>query len=320
MLVTTKPVGTIKVAPEDFVVRELKHGEPLKPVTETRMAGKPYPFTEFHLTKRGVPDERALEHVARELRVRFDQVSAHGRKDKQAITTQSIVVAGPYTPSFYHPQMQLAYQGEAFGPARLGAHGGNYFSILVRTEASRVPEGRRFLNLYGPQRFGRGDIRIGEYLLMGNTKAALGAICADEPERNKLKEVQRRCGYLSAEETLYSREYGFKRRFFVQKWQSHLWNLAAPFTSLDYLPVWSEDAADLYKHWWDPDDRDEEILEEADRSSRPVLAEAMKHRIIDTELGFRHEFQLRSGAYATVFLASMYELMDQSTAYRTAGQ
>jgi tRNA(Glu) U13 pseudouridine synthase TruD len=285
------------------------------------MAGTPYPFTEFHLTKRGVPDERAIEYVARELQVPVGQVSTHGRKDKQAVTTQSIVVAGPYTPSFFHPQMQLAYQGEAFGPARLGAHGGNFFSILVRSDATRPPDGRRFRNFYGPQRFGRGDVQIGKYLLTGDTKAALDAICADEPEQSKLQEIQRRCGHLQLEETLYSREYGFKRRFFVQKWQSHLWNLEAPYTSLEYLPVWSEASADLYKHWWDPDVLDEEILAEADRSSRPVFVEATKHRIEETSVGFRHEFHLRSGAYATVFLASLYELVDQSTAYyQTTGK
>lgn len=318
MYVGTKPTGVIKTAPDDFVVREMHNGRPLVPVATTDIQGEQFECTEFVVTKHNFESQRLLESIAEALQVSLENVTSYGKKDKYAVTTQKIVIVGSYTPSFSHSRINMRHRGEALRPARPGPHEGNSFSILVRTDASRPPEGSRFRNLFGPQRFGRGSVEVGKFLLTGDDERALGLLFDDEQQRIKLLQVRHHMQYKTVYEALYSKEYREQRQFMILQWQSYLWNRVAMKATTEFLPIWSEETASLYDHIWNPEQIDEAMLAESHTFNRPVWVDVGQHAIIEAPEGFRHEFILRSGAYATSFLSSLYDLTDASQTYKTA--
>ncbi len=315
MLASAKPVGVIKKAPEDFIVRE----DNLYPVSDTKLTGATSPFTMFTLTKRGVEGDTALTEVARQLNVARGAVSAAGRKDSCAVTTQRIVVAGDFTPTFAHDRIWLHQVGPAHRPLRRGHHSGNMFSIMVYTDARRPAEGRYFRNYFGPQRFGS-DPKVGRYLLEGDLVAAFVALTGtrNQSARDKIAEQ----GY-SEEETMRHPYLASVREYAVLQWQSYLWNELArsrkETSARDRLPLWSLDSAYLYTPWWNPSEVDGEMLRLIHVTDRPLFAAPERQQVIKRVGGWRHDFRLRPGAFATVYLATLYEVADASLERLRAG-
>ncbi len=343
MLTTMRPVGHIKAQPEDFVVMEEQNGRIVSPIFETIIRRAESAFTAFTLTKRNTQAVDAYREVARQLGITRSQITDCGRKDKVALTTQTIVVEGDYVPVFSHSDMWLQYQGPAVGPLWHGAHAGNRFRILVRTDAPNPPDCREFRNLFGPQRFW-GNLEIGKFLLEGDFDQAM-TLLESSASWYKLKRIMRDYlplyrraefdavdswsaikvltkGLFSAEAILEDPDFREQLAFEILKWQSHLWNLLArrTRTNEERLPMWGRESAALYADLWCPKandidgaiEVDQAMLDLSHQFSRRLKVTAKSHQIIECDEGFWHEFILPPGAYATVFLDTMYTLVDDS--------
>ena len=335
MFTAVRSVGHIKAQPEDFVVQEEMNGRVVVPQFTTTIRPAVSPFTAFTLTKRNVQAVDAYREVARQLGVSRQHITECGRKDKVALTTQTIVVEGTYLPQFNHADMWLTQIGPVDGPLWHGAHSGNRFSILVRTDAPVPPDGVVFRNLFGHQRFW-GRVDVGRYLLEGQFDQAVRAL-EGSPSWYQLKRIIQRLspasaimplyqavtwdevkrivrGTISAEEVLEHPDFREQVQFEVLKWQSHLWNRLALRTRStdDRLPMWGLDHAPLYTEFWNPSEVDSLMYDLTHQFSRRVWVRALRHQINEHELGYQHEFTLPSGSYATVFLDHLYALVDDS--------
>lgn len=307
MLDGTRPSGSIKMDPEHFVVQEIVNGKVVPLITETLVAAPQSHFTEFTLTKRGMTTDHALEEIARQLGVPPQQVTAYGKKDKQAVTSQSIVIEGDFKTSFCHDKIWLRQKGVAQEQLKPGRNDGNRFTILVETDAAHPPQGSRFLNLFGPQRFGDHSPEVGRCLLEGNFEQAL-VLLKDSMSWKHVAPLIKQG--LPAEDAILQSH--LNHSFLVLQWSSWLWNQLAQETTKPWLPMWSLETASLYEKWWDPYDLDRNMFERMHFFDRPVWVEAGNHQVIRRSNGFVHSFSLRSGSYATVFLASLYDLTDVS--------
>tara|TARA_B100000508_G_scaffold139096_1_gene136425 strand:- start:209 stop:1183 length:975 start_codon:yes stop_codon:yes gene_type:complete len=314
-----KPQGVIKTSPSDFIVREAHKNTVLSAVTENdirvREGGNNQRFTLFKLTKRGIPAEAAYRALAKELEVRRDQISDCGMKDAVALTTQYIVVEGGYVPRCTHEKLKLEYIGPADAPLRRGQHSANYFSILVRTESpqsSFLPEW--FQNYFGPQRFGGGNIEAGKHLLEGDIDAAVEGFQASRSGQWLERIAEQHDSSLEA--ALWSPQFEHERNFKVMQWRSHLWNQLVSKVGSERLPLWDAQSAWLYELtdlWsFNPRKVDHRLQPALFFSERPTMAKAIDHKVEPHEEGWRHKFALRSGSYATIFLATMYDVVDAS--------
>lgn len=76
--------------------------------------------------------------------------------------------------------------------------------------------------------------------------------------------------------------------------------------------MWDEANAARYERWWNPTDVVEEMLDLIYSFERPLWAVAGNFQSVRLNDGWRYRFTLRSGAYATVFLGSHFDLRDAS--------
>ncbi len=310
MLVVAKPTGRIKIQPADFDVREVVDGRVVQPVFETHITGSTGGFTAFTMTKRGVPGESAYREVARQLGVLREAVTGYGLKDAQAVTSQIIVVEGEFEPSFDHDRIWLRQLGSAKSRLRRGDHDGNRFTILVETDVRQMPKITKFLNLFGPQRFGDGRIDIGRHLLEGHFDLAVNLL-QGSMNWPSIERIMATYG-LSAEDALFHPDFHFDLAFKVNQWVSWLWNQLASESSESSLRTWGLESAEEYIKWWDPADLDAEMYDLIHDFWRPVTVEARNIQTVRRSSGIEHSFTLRSGSYATVYLQSIYELTDCS--------
>ncbi len=307
-----KPIGRIKTEPEDFIVQEIADGRAPHILKRTRITGATSRYTKFIFTKRGVESQKAYQEIADQLQVHRSQVTDYGMKDAAAVTVQIVVVEGQFTPAFYHRKMWLYQLGPADGPLKHGQHEGNRFSIVVRTEeVSPPPEATEFLNLFGPQRFGDGRVLIGKYLLEGNFTAALAEF-EESMNWRDLEKIMNK-GH-TALEALKHPDFRGILKFRVQQWQSWMWNEVAKLSNQWRIPVWSPGVADMYAHLWDPDidQLHPHMVQHAYPFTRKVKVQPGNPIVSKHPEGFKHEFTLPSGVYATVYLAHLYDLRDIS--------
>jgi tRNA pseudouridine13 synthase len=154
-----KPQGSIKAAPEDFVVDELPAYEP------TGDGGHLY----VRFRKTNLTTDAAVRAIADVAKVDRRDVGVAGLKDKVAVTTQWISV--PASPGLEEriaaeafPGIEILEQRRHGNKLRTGHLRGNAFRIVVRgIEPGAAPEVLRELdrisvdgvpNLFGAQRFG----------------------------------------------------------------------------------------------------------------------------------------------------------------------
>ena len=317
MLAILKPKGRIKTIPEDFVVQEVLADRSVCELTyKTHIEESQSWYTAFIMTKRAIPADAAVREVARQLGVPFANIYNHGRKDAVAVTSQMIVVEGRYVPDFNHEKIWLDYVGPVEGKILPGGHYGNRFSILVRTNATQPPENERFLNLFGEQRFGDGRHDVGRWLLEGKYDEAFSALKSSPMNGGEMEQVAEKHG-LSLPEAMFHPEYRHVLDFKVQQWQSYLWNwraLQMRQSDRDRLNVWDIENMHEYQEIWNPTEVNQEFLASLHHFSRPLFVRAENHIITEKDNGFLHEFTLRSGAFATVFMSSLYDLIDVSRA------
>ncbi len=309
------PVGLIKKAWSDFQVFE----SGLDLFFETTLTGASTAFTRFALTKRGLENDVVILAVANQLQVPLSAITTYGRKDSFAETVQEIVVAGPFRPQFTHERAWLRQLGPADGPLSLGRHGGNTFSIKVYTEYAERLHGTSFKNYFGHQRFGGNSVDAGRYLIEGDFEKVfdLWSGTRMQPLRDRVANQLRQLrGQVTKQSVVLHPALRSECKTSIQVWQSHLWNcLAEETTTRDFrerLPMWDEANAARYERWWNPTDVVEEMLDLIYSFERPLWAVAGNFQSVRLNDGWRYRFTLRSGAYATVFLGSHFDLRDAS--------
>ncbi|KAB1186577.1 MULTISPECIES: tRNA pseudouridine(13) synthase TruD [Haloferax] len=198
--------GTLRVAPEDFRVRELEldslNIRPLDAHTGD------FPNLVLRVTLRGWDTNDFAGRLSDELGVSRERVSWAGTKDKHAVTTQLFTVHGGEAESVPEiPNADIELVGRLGRTLDFGDLAGNGFRIRVRdpdhpenaaaiTEALRDFGGRDDMvgvpNFFGHQRFG--SIRpvthkIGLHVVRGEWREAVLAYCGspseDEPEETQ---------------------------------------------------------------------------------------------------------------------------------------
>ncbi|NYT05153.1 MAG: tRNA pseudouridine(13) synthase TruD [Methanomicrobiales archaeon] len=183
--------GRLKAEPEDFCVDEL----PLA----ARPAGS---FLICRITKRNWETQRAVREIAKQLGISHKRISWAGTKDKRAVTSQYISIAGAAPGDIAAVRLKdisIEIAGTADTPLMLGDLAGNRFQIRIRDcdpldLATRVRAGVATAesgvpNYFGIQRFG--VIRpithlVGRHILKREYEEAvaayIGLACDGEPE------------------------------------------------------------------------------------------------------------------------------------------
>jgi tRNA(Glu) U13 pseudouridine synthase TruD len=309
-------MGVLKAFPETFIVQELV-GSPPRAVefqNESLVLGwKGDKITLFIMSKRRMESKEAIEEVARQLDVSIYDISDHGRKDKHAVTSQHIGVRGNFLPTFSHPDISLVQLDGHDRPLKHDGHSGNRFNILIFSAAEKeeldlsVIRDNPFVNFFGKQRVGRreGQEQVGRLFLEGKTKEATRLFLATNRRANP-----------NLEDTL---------KLEIQKWQSYLWNKLAKEKAAklgpglpDMLPMWGthQEVFAMYKHLWNPSRLNENLLYLLDGSNRPTLARTKNFSDEqEAAVGWRFKFDLPRGAFATVALEELFDLVEEDHRY-----
>lgn len=163
---------------EDFRVTEITEDEKLVTLdnwknTESIVEG--VPFTTFTLTKRNRSTHEVLEMLAECSGIERSHFSAHGLKDRRAVTAQKVSVEGSMFSQSIADKMMRHHKWDHavrigdFQPSdthcRVGELYGNRFSLCLRDlqNEENIPhavsniQANGYINYFGHQRFGTGS-------------------------------------------------------------------------------------------------------------------------------------------------------------------
>jgi tRNA pseudouridine13 synthase len=168
---------TIKQRADDFIVDEifspdlLENGE----------------YVYFRLKKTNYNTIDAISGIAEKIRIPSKRFGFAGAKDKKAVTSQIVSVkTGDNSKIQKLAQLQIRdieikILGKSDKPVSLGDHEGNEFTVVVRN-LENFPEkiSTRFINYFGPQRFGEKNSEIGLAILKKDFRKAAELIDRDE--------------------------------------------------------------------------------------------------------------------------------------------
>ena len=165
----------IKQQPEDFIVKE---------VSNVDVNGKGE-YSYFILKKRNYGTLRAVETVAKSLRIPVKFIGFGGNKDKVAVTEQVVSIKSKKeVEKLKLKDIELVYLGEGDKPVSLGDLLGNEFVITVRNLTNEELEGfekkikKKLLvpNYFGEQRFSDNNQVVGKCIVKKDFKKAVELI------------------------------------------------------------------------------------------------------------------------------------------------
>lgn len=183
----------IKQIPEDFKVTEI-----IK-VPKQDKTGK---YTYFWLEKTNYTTTRALEQIARALRISKHRLHFSGEKDKNAITKQLVSAIG-ISPEILSnlniKDMTITPIHSGKERVSLGMHDVNHFEITVRdlpkidlkqikSSAKKLQNG--YPNYFDEQRFSSSNVLIGKALLRGFIREAVETILIKDKKSETLVKSQ----------------------------------------------------------------------------------------------------------------------------------
>lgn len=244
----------IKDRPEDFIVDEVTN------IKLNKSGDQVY----ILLTKTNWTTQRAINAIARALRITKRRIGFAGTKDKRAITSQVISIFKKTKEDIDKlniADIELKVLGYGDVPISLGHLVANRFQIRLDISneerekiSKRLPEVRKgFINYFGQQRFSSGGTaKIGKELLKSDFEAAVKIILSEHSNQEEfdkfvldnwgnwsaiLKECPRFLGieskvlnYLVKNPTNYAgaiRKIAKPlRRLYVHAFQSLIWNRA----------------------------------------------------------------------------------------------
>jgi len=201
--------GTIKSAPEDFMVEEISpNGEVYELGRQVQRPSESGPYTHFIIQKNNWSTNSAISEIAKRLRTNERNFNFAGSKDKLAITTQIASVRGDFRDALSTLRIKdISIMGAwlAGDRVQLGDLLGNRFTIRVqgategadyRVSAISEELGGRFPNYFGEQRFGssrKNTHLIGEKLLQDDIDGALMLfLCSSEGETHEEAKLARK--------------------------------------------------------------------------------------------------------------------------------
>jgi len=244
----------IKDKPEDFIVDEVTNIKPKKSGDQVYVL----------LTKTNWTTQRAINAIARALRITKRRIGFAGTKDKKAITSQVISIFKKTKEDIEElnmADMDLKVLGYGDDPISLGHLVANKFKIKLYVSdeerqiiKKRIPEVQKgFINYFGQQRFSSGGTaKIGKEILRSDFENAVKIILSEHSRQDEfdkfvldnwkdwpaiLKECPRFFGieskvlnYLVKNPTDYAgsiRKIAKPlRRLYIHAFQSLIWNRA----------------------------------------------------------------------------------------------
>ncbi|MBO6758929.1 MAG: tRNA pseudouridine(13) synthase TruD [Roseibium sp.] len=244
------PRFLLKVQPSDFAVSEC--------LAFNLSQEGDAPFHYLGLAKSGYTTFEAIDAVVDAFGLARDQVSYCGLKDEDAITRQTISVAGRLTDEQVRTfnsrhdggaqYMVLTSLGFADKSLQIGALDGNSFRIVVRDLDPVIVDGIKslsgrchlqYVNYYDTQRFGVPDAPktthlIGQALLENDHRRAFELLKASgSAEGNKAS------GHTGSADAYFDRIDRRLLAFYYCSYASHLWNarLRAVLTDVSESPL-----------------------------------------------------------------------------------
>ncbi|TLZ92972.1 MAG: tRNA pseudouridine(13) synthase TruD [Methanobacteriota archaeon] len=224
--------GTIKSAPEDFVVEEISSPPAVSPEGRYAIA---------QVRVRNWETNRLVRAMARALHISRKRIGYAGTKDKHAVTTRLFSFEGVLPEAVRGLQLKDVDILDAFRsdrPLELGDLAGNRFRIVVRDlpvepeiAAKTVEETARALRIaggfpsfFGIQRFG--SVRpithvVGRHLVRGEFREAVEAYVAnplegEDPESYEVRSALRDTGDIQTALRSYPKSYGFEKAILNQ--------------------------------------------------------------------------------------------------------
>ena len=199
----------IKQIEKDFVVKEIID-------LELSENGK---YHYYYMTKKNWNTLDLIKEIKKRLKVR--DVGFAGLKDRNAITSQYISVEKKI--NFEIKDVEFEYKGSGKKRIYMGKLIGNEFIITIRDIEEKLELPEEVLNLFGKQRFSERNDKIGKLIVRKKFKE----VCEElklEVEKND---------YIGA-----MRKYGKEKlRFYINAYQSYLWNKLAKVSSYRILPI-----------------------------------------------------------------------------------
>ena len=219
--------GTIKSAPEDFVVEEISSPPAVSPEGRYAIA---------QVRVRNWETNRLVRAMARALHISRKRIGYAGTKDKHAVTTRLFSYEDVLPEAVRGLRLKDVDILDAFRsdrPLELGDLAGNRFRIVVRDlpvepeiAAKTVEETARALRIaggfpsfFGIQRFG--SIRpithvVGRHLVRGEFREAVEAYVAnplegEDPESYEVRSALRDTGDIQTALRSYPKSYGFEK-------------------------------------------------------------------------------------------------------------
>jgi len=211
----------IKQMPSDFIVEEL----PLESL------GDNGDYNYFWLTKTDYTTNKAVEKIARFLKVPLKTIGYAGTKDRTAITKQLISIKN--TPKELVlslndklKDISLEFYCSSSSPLSLGDLKGNKFTITVRNLLekniiSKIPS--HIPNYFGEQRFSKNNPRIGKFIIKKDFKKAIDTLLltiGDLEERMRKHLIKSPSDYIGALKLLPKKIL----LLYVHSYQSFIWN------------------------------------------------------------------------------------------------
>ena len=176
----------IKQIPEDFIVNEIND-------VAIGDAGE---YAYFILKKKNYDTLKAIEAIARSLRISQKSIGFAGNKDRNAVTEQMISIKNGRK-DFEKVSLKdivLKYVGKGDEEIYLGGLKGNEFDITIRnledTEIKKIEDkaknNRIFMpNYFGIQRFSKNNHLVGKALINGDFKKAVELVLESNSEQNE---------------------------------------------------------------------------------------------------------------------------------------
>ncbi len=192
----------IKQTPEDFVVKEV--------MDLPKNSGS---FSYFLLTKRNKNTYGSLDIIANKFDIAIKRISFSGLKDKNAVTSQYIAIHNleeKYKKDFDFGDLEIKFLGCFDKPIYRGQHISNKFDIVVRNLDKKHKKANFIENYFDEQRFSQNNVEVGRVIVK--------------------KDFALACKILGKLDTgnsisLLRKYYGKNLRFFVNAYQSYLFNI-----------------------------------------------------------------------------------------------
>ena len=161
-------MAIIKYVPDDFKVNEIINIDLVKEGSNNHI---------YLMKKRNYTTERAVSQIAKSLHLPRKFVGYAGTKDKQAITTQYISIAGVSKEKVERLQLkdiEVQFVGYSKNPVTLGDLKGNSFEIVLRNLSKdfklNAPNEIHIPNYFDEQRFSNANLAIGLSMINNDFK------------------------------------------------------------------------------------------------------------------------------------------------------